>query len=66
MGSLVKELADGDHHSWVVDDRLALQEHPERLGKTWQRQVKERLGQGISDRSPINQNQRRFQERRKA
>ncbi|KAK8360686.1 hypothetical protein V6Z12_A04G180300 [Gossypium hirsutum] len=60
MGSLVKELADGDHHSWVVDDRLALQEHPERLGKTWQRQVKERLGQGISDRSPINQNQRRL------
>ncbi|PPD80378.1 hypothetical protein GOBAR_DD22696 [Gossypium barbadense] len=66
MGSLVKELAEGDHHSWAVDNRLAHHEHQERLGKTWQRQVKERLGQWISDRSPINQNQRWFQERRKA
>ena len=47
----------------AVDDRLAHQEHQERLGKTWLRQVKERLGQGIEDRSPINQKKRMFQER---
>jgi len=54
-GSKVKELAEGDHHSW---GQASSPRTSGEVGEDLERQVKERLGQGIEDRSPINQKKR--------